>query len=73
MISNQQLFEKFVLLDSTQRQAVYEFINTLLSKQPIKKEPSADFLLQTSVWNDDDIQLIEDAQKAVNSWTPATW
>ena len=81
MVSNQQLFDKLVSLDPAQQQIAYEFIDFLLSKRakknpvknPVKKKSKNEFLLQTSVWSDEDIQPIEDARKAINAWIPATW
>ena len=72
VISINQFNEKFYLLDHQQRETVFLFINFLLSKKTIKKSNNKQVLLKTSVWNEHDIQSIEQVQKDIRKWTIKT-
>ena len=73
MITSQQLYEKFELLDSHQRETVYEFIDFLLNKQRIKHSEKKALLLRTSVWSEGSVKQIENVQKDINSWKLPTF
>ena len=68
MITSEKIYEKCGLLDPLQRETVSEFIDFLLSKHPVCRHDKKSLLLQTSVWNNEDIQAIEEAQKDINAW-----
>ena len=68
VVSINQFNEKFYLLDHQQRKTVFLFINFLLSKKTINKSNNKQVLLNTSVWNEHDIQSIEQAQKDMSKW-----
>ena len=72
VVSISQLNEKLYLLDHQQRETVFLFINFLLSKKSINKSSNKQVLLNTSVWNENDIQSIEQVQKEMNKWTIKT-
>ncbi|KPA17024.1 hypothetical protein MHK_002760, partial [Candidatus Magnetomorum sp. HK-1] len=60
------------LLDHQQRETVFLFINFLLSKKTVNKSNNKHVLLNTSVWNENDIQSIEQVQKDMSKWTIKT-
>ena len=70
MITSQQVYHKLELLDPLQRATVSEFIDFLLSKQPVASPDKKAILLHTSVWSDDSLQQIEQVQKDINTWQP---
>jgi hypothetical protein len=72
VVSISQFNEKLYLLDHQQRETVFLFINFLLSKKSINKSSNKQVLLNTSVWNENDIQSIEQVQKEMNKWTIKT-
>ena len=72
VVSINQFNEKLYLLDHQQRETVFLFINLLLSKKSINKSSNKQVLLNTSVWNEHDIQSIEQVQKEMNKWTIKT-
>jgi hypothetical protein len=63
MITSQQVYHKLELLDPLQRETVSEFIDFLLSKQPVAPSEKKAILLQTSVWSEDSLQQIEEVQE----------
>jgi hypothetical protein len=68
LINSNQLHEKFNLLNSLQKETIYYFIEYLLSKKSIELMEKKNILLKTSVWSEEDIKYIEDAQKEMNKW-----
>ena len=62
MITQQQLYKKFELLDPLQRETVSEFIDFLLSKHRISQLDKKTLLLRTSVWSEESIKQIEEVQ-----------
>ena len=65
----QQIAEKLELLPLPLRETVFELINRLLNQSEARG--SADkkgLLLQTSVWSEDDVRNVREAQEAVNRW-----
>ena len=65
----QQIAEKLELLPPPQRETVFELINRLLNQSEARE--SADkkgLLLQASVWSEDDVRHVREAQEAVNRW-----
>jgi len=68
VVSINQLNEKLYLLDHQQRETVFLFINFLLSKKIINKSSNKQVLLNTSIWNEHDIQSIEQVQKDMSKW-----
>lgn len=73
VISSSQLYEKFDLLNTLQKETVYKFIEFLISKNTIESEKKKCILLKTSVWSQEDIKYIEDAQKDISRWTINTF
>ena len=73
MITEHQLSKKLERLSPFQRASVEEFIEFLLSKQVHADEPEKSLLLHVSVWNDDDIRRIEQAQREINAWQLPTF
>lgn len=80
MIQTRTITEKLNLLPTLQKQTVYEFIDFLLSKNGINNaegstrvrdnssQDKKSLLLNVSVWNEEDIEAIEEAQKDINRW-----
>jgi len=73
VINSNQLYEKFDLLSTLQKETVYKFIEFLISKNTIESEKKKSILLKTSVWSQEDIKYIEDAQKDLSRWTINTF
>lgn len=68
IISNHNMTEKMKLLTPSQKQTIYDFIDFMLSQTHTKKKEK-ESLLNVSVWNDRDIEGIEEAQKELNVWS----
>lgn len=68
IISNHNMTEKINLLTPSEKETVYNFIDFLLSKNHTKKKDKKS-LLNVSVWNDKDIEVIEEARKELNVWS----
>ena len=68
MITSETISEKCELLDPSQRETVFEFIDFLLHKHQRSCSDKRDLLLQTSVWSEEDIRPIEEVQKDINRW-----
>jgi len=73
MMTHHQLSEKLERLSPFQRVSVEEFIEFLLSKQVHAEAHKKSVLLHVSVWDDEDIQRIEDAQREINTWSLPTF
>jgi hypothetical protein len=73
VISKEQLWEKITLLDSFQQQTVLTFIDALLDAQPAAGRRDKRRLLALSLWTDEDIQRIEEAQDRINAWQLPTF
>lgn len=65
----EQIVEKISLLDPIQKKTVYDFVNFLLSQQT-QTDQDASALLNVSVWEDEAIEAVEEAQRALNLWQP---
>ena len=72
-ISKEQLWEKLNLLDPFQQQTVLGLINSWLEAQPAAANRDKRRLLALSVWTDEDVQRIEEAQERINAWQPPTF
>lgn len=69
VITTQEVTRKLDLLDPPQKQTVYEFITFLLRRRPGQKtSEDKHLLLQTSVWSEEDVQRVYDAQQEVRKW-----
>lgn len=68
LIAWEQLWEKLDLLSGWQQQLVLRLINSLLDAQPAAGRRDKERLLSLSVWSDEDIHRIEEAQAKVNEW-----
>lgn len=68
MVTHKILAEKCQQLDPLERETVGEFIDFLLSKHTQSRENAQQALLDTSVWNDDDIASIEQVQQDMAQW-----
>lgn len=69
VVTAQQLTEKIALLDPPQRETVYRFISSILSKRQTRDiDATKQLLLETSVWNEEDVRQIHEAQEDVNAW-----
>lgn len=66
-ISKEQLWRKMEMLDSFQQETVVAFIDSLLESHTLEK-PEKRNLLTLSVWSDEDIEQIVEAQKRINEW-----
>lgn len=66
--SNHNMTEKINLLTPSQKQTLYDFIDFLLSKNHTEKKDKKS-LLSVSVWDDRDIEAIEEARKELNLWS----
>ena len=67
-ITNRQLEEKIELLQPSQKQRVYELVLSLLGQSAADSTARKHLLLETSVWSEQDIRPIEEAQQDVNAW-----
>lgn len=67
-ISKQQLLEKIDHLNPFLQQTVSTFIDGLLRTQTTIAKRDKSRLLAISVWSDEDIQPIEEAQGRINAW-----
>jgi hypothetical protein len=68
IISKKQLWEKLGQLNPLLQQTVIVFIDSLLETQTTVDQRDKRRLLALSVWNDEDVQRIEEAQDRVNAW-----
>ena len=67
-IVREQLWEKLNLLNSWQQQMVFGLIDSLLDAQPTTGKRDKKRLLSLSVWTEQEIERIEEAQGAINEW-----
>ncbi|GAK48796.1 hypothetical protein U14_00003 [Candidatus Moduliflexus flocculans] len=70
MITTQQLSKKCELLDPIQRETVAEFIDFLIVRHQKPTSDKKAILLQTSVWDEESLRQVQEAQQAVNTWKP---
>ena len=70
MITTQQLSQKCELLDPIQRETVAEFVDFLLARHQKASADKQAILLRTSVWEEESLRKILEAQQAVNTWKP---
>lgn len=70
MITTQQLSQKCELLDPIQRETVAEFVDFLLARHQKTSADKKTILLRTTVWEEESLQKIQEAQQAVNTWKP---
>ncbi len=69
VVTAQQLTEKIELLDPPQRETVYRFISSILSNLDGRDAAAKrQLLLETSVWSEEDVRQIQEAQEDVNAW-----
>ena len=61
-ISKDQLWTKLEQLNPFQQQTVMALIDSLLSTQTVIQQRDKASLLNLSVWTEEDLQLIEEAQ-----------
>jgi flagellar biosynthesis regulator FlaF len=67
LISKEQLWEKIDQLNPTLQQIVVRFIDSLLKTQTTVNKRDRSSLLKVSVWSEEDIQRIEEAQDRINA------
>jgi hypothetical protein len=67
-ISKEQLLEKIDHLNPFLQQIVSTFIDGLLRTQTTSAKRDKSRLLAISVWSDEDLQPIEEAQSRINAW-----
>ncbi|MEZ4712127.1 MAG: hypothetical protein R3A44_33375 [Caldilineaceae bacterium] len=67
-ISKEQMWEKLNLLDFVQQQSVMAFIDSLLKTERSIERRDKNRLLALSVWTDEDLRPIEEAQERINAW-----
>lgn len=68
VIAREHLWEKLDLLTIWQRQVVLGVVDSLLDAQSTVSRRDKKRLLSLSVWTEQDIQRIEEAQGKVNEW-----
>ena len=67
-ISKEQLWAKLDLLNAFQQQTVVAYIDSLLKTQTAVDKRDKSRLLTLSVWTEQDLQPIEEAQARINAW-----
>lgn len=68
-ITIEQLAEKFELLSPSQKRALYEFVDSLLRRDGANGSAgSKALLLETSVWSEQDVRRIREAQQDLDAW-----
>ena len=67
-ITREQLWEKLGQLDPFQQQSVADFVEFLLRSRTSAGKRSKKELLALSVWTDEDIAQIQEAQDRINAW-----
>lgn len=68
VITKEQLWEKLDLLNPRQQQNVLAFIDSLLNAQRTVDKQDKQQLLTLSVWTEEDILPILEAQERMNAW-----
>lgn len=66
-ISKEQLWQKIEMLDSFEQETVVALIDSLLESHTQEK-PDKRRLLTLSVWTEEDVQQIIEAQDRINEW-----
>lgn len=66
----QQIIYKISKLTPIEKQTVYEFVDFLLNKQARQPTVRKAALLDISVWDEQAIEAIEEAQEQINAWNP---
>ena len=69
IITREQLWERIGQLDPFQQQSVVAFIDSLVKPKTPAGKRDKRALLSLSVWTDEDIAQIEEAQDRINAWT----
>ena len=68
---------KYNLLNTSEKREVLDFMDFLLTKETkSKKQLKTNYkkkILNVSVWNDSDIDLIIQNQQKLNQWKAAEW
>jgi len=68
---------KYRLLNKSARNEVNDFMDFLLSKRKNSARPYLPQykkkILQVSVWNETDLDLINDTKKRINEWNIPKW
>jgi hypothetical protein len=67
-MTREQLWEKLDQLDPFQQQSVADFVEFLLRLKVPAGKRSKKELLALSVWTDEDIAQIQEAQGGINAW-----
>lgn len=68
IISKELVWEKLDLLNAFQQQTVVAFIDSLLKAQTVVEKRDKRSLLNLSIWTEQDLQQIEEAQDRINAW-----
>lgn len=68
LVTPKQIWKQFGQLSPSQQKEVAIFIESLLTSEPPKVKRDRRPLLQLSVWSEDDIARIEEAQDRINAW-----
>ena len=68
VVTAEQLTEQIELLNPPQRETVYRFISSILSKKQPRDVAARELLMETSVWSEGDVGPILEAQADVNAW-----
>ena len=66
--SKEQFWYKLERLDTVEQETVLAFIDSLLEAHAAAERRDKRRLLGLSVWTEQDIQQIEDAQDRINQW-----
>ena len=68
IMTREQLWEQFGRLDLSQQKKVAAFIESILTPEMRNTGRDKRSLLTLSVWNEEDIAQIQDAQDRINAW-----
>jgi len=68
IVSKEQLWAKLDLLNPFQQQIVVAYIDSLLKTQTVVNKRDKSRLLNLSVWTEQYLQPIEEAQARINAW-----
>jgi hypothetical protein len=72
-ILKEQLWEKLEQLNPFQQQTVLAFVDSLINTQLTTGKRDKSQLLNLSVWTEEDIQPIQEAQERINAWQLPTY
>lgn len=69
------LLSKFELLDSESKQQLLDYLDFLLSKKKKKfnYEAYSKRILAVSVWTDEEVAPIAEAEQLINNWKVKEW